>query len=115
MRLGVTKEMATVPPSIRHPIPPVAPPRASAEQIGINSMNSTSTSIPPMLPPFVVLINPPSPLQMAKSHSSPGPLANFVVRPNEPKRVHKFEFMPHFDKENYEFMIPEGGQMEVKK
>lgn len=38
-------------------------------------------------------------------------IANFVVHSNSnnnKKNMQKLEFMPHFDKEIYEFMIPEG-------
>ncbi|CAK5030471.1 unnamed protein product [Meloidogyne enterolobii] len=57
--------------------------------------------------PSIVLINPP--IELPKSV----PIANFIVHPNEQKqqrsqqKYQKFEFMPHFDREIYEFMVPE--------
>uniref|UniRef100_A0A1I8BTN0 Uncharacterized protein n=1 Tax=Meloidogyne hapla TaxID=6305 RepID=A0A1I8BTN0_MELHA len=62
--------------------------------------------------PSIVLINPP--IELPKS----SPIANFIVHPNEQKppkqqqqrsqqKYQKFEFMPHFDRETYEFMVPE--------
>nr|CAD2179458.1 unnamed protein product [Meloidogyne enterolobii] len=57
--------------------------------------------------PSIVLINPP--IELPKSV----PFANFIVHPNEQKqqrsqqKYQKFEFMPHFDREIYEFMVPE--------
>uniref|UniRef100_A0A915E4F8 Uncharacterized protein n=1 Tax=Ditylenchus dipsaci TaxID=166011 RepID=A0A915E4F8_9BILA len=49
---------------------------------------------------------PPNVTQLTSETGKP--IANFVVRPNEQKRSQKFEFMPHFQEDFYEFMIPEG-------
>ena len=61
--------------------------------------------------PSIVLINPL--MELPRSAA----IANFVVHPNDQpikqqnqrsqQKYQKFEFMPHFDRETYEFMVPE--------
>lgn len=115
------------------PTPPPGPPRVFAENqsdSGISGGDSTAVPIlaelegekpaPPL--PSTVLINPaPVPIAIDFPKTRNSPVANFIVRPNGPstkqlqqQRVyHKFEFMPHFDKDNYDFMLPEGSPTKV--
>uniref|UniRef100_A0A915M479 Uncharacterized protein n=1 Tax=Meloidogyne javanica TaxID=6303 RepID=A0A915M479_MELJA len=77
------------------------------EKYNLNTTLSSSENQQITSAPSIVLINPP--IEMPKSV----PIANFIVHPNEQKqqrsqqKYQKFEFMPHFDREIYEFMVPE--------
>ncbi|CAK5074845.1 unnamed protein product [Meloidogyne enterolobii] len=77
------------------------------EKYNLNTTLSPSEDQQITSAPSIVLINPP--IEMPKSV----PIANFIVHPNEQKqqrsqqKYQKFEFMPHFDREIYEFMVPE--------